>query len=464
MTEGLFNDLGATFDLIFNLGNEKDRHDYKAGFLEEKVLLTKKNKGFCLTGTKNLSMELSYRNAIIFGGSGTGKSSVVLVNTILSMDCSMIIHDPSAELYKLTAGRKKQENFRILVLNYAKPEYSISYNPIERAHSVSEIGKVAHTLIKASMGDGGSDKFWSLQAENLLIMLISLVKKLDREYQNLANVRRLLQTLSGNPKKMDKLVIKYGDARIMESYRSFLSMADRTFSSVTATALAALNLWQDDEVARTTAKDDLDFTSFRKEKVILYIQNSTIDLSYYSGLTSVLTEQLFGSVMEKIPDKKDNDVAFLLDELSSLTLPSLPITMANIRKYRGAILNVLQDYKQLVNNYGRNNAESIRSNCFAELYFTGSSLETAKELETLLGKYTYEDENERKNTRLLMSADEIRTIPMERGLIICSGHRPIYAVLTPFYKNRKIMKLTSISPPELKEVEFEDDLPLIPLG
>lgn len=457
--------LDPLFSSLLQVGKGFNPHDYNAAFLDEKEILSKSNDGFCLTGDKSLSTELSNRNCVIIGQTGTGKSVTVLIPSILSMDCSLIINDPSGELYRKTAGFKSRSGSKVLVLDYSKPEMSVGYNPIERANNVSEISKVASTLIRASLGEASKDPFWTLQAVSLLVIPISLVKKMERKYQNLANVRRLLEIMTGDPKKMDKLMIKYGDVHLMNSYKSFVSMAPKTFSSVAATALAALTLFQDEQVAQVTAIDTLNMNRFRKEKVVLYIQNSTIDMKYYAPLTSIFAEQMFGHIMNSLPEKEDRDIYFLLDEASSLTLPSLPITIANIRKYNSGILLACQDYRQLVQNYGNNDAESIRTNCFSKVYFTGQSLQTAKELEALLGKYTYEEEGQRgKKNRALMTADEIRTMPVDKSLIVCGHHRPIHATMIPYYKNRKLLPKTVYACPDLKGEVSDIPVSFIPLS
>lgn len=452
-------------DGIFAFEEDGSPHNFKGAFLAEKELLNKSNKGFCLTGTKSLSIPLSYSNGLIIGGTGTGKSATVLIPSILRMQSSMIINDPSGELYEKTAGYKAGCGYRILVLDYSKPETSVGYNPIERAETISEISKVASTLIRASLGDNNKDPFWTIQAVNLLVIPISLVKKMERKYCNLANVRRLLQIMSGDPTKMDRLVVKHGDSHLLDSYKSFVAMSPKTFSSIAATALSALTLFQDEKVQKVTAVDTLDMERFREEKTVLYIRNSTIDMKYYAPLTSILAEQLFGLVMSRIPQKKQGqEIFFLFDEASSLTLPSLPITIANIRKYRSGILLACQDFRQIVQSYGKNDAESIRSNCYTTVYFTGQSLETARELEALLGKYTYkEEEGGGKNSRSLMTTDEIRTIPINQSIIVCGHHRPILAKMIPYYRNRKMLALTIYACPEPEGGANTENVSFIPL-
>ncbi len=66
----LFGLLGPLLDSILTVGGEDNPHDFKGSFLEEGELLSKSNKGFCLTGTKSLPVGLSYRNGLVIGGDG----------------------------------------------------------------------------------------------------------------------------------------------------------------------------------------------------------------------------------------------------------------------------------------------------------------------------------------------------------------------------------------------------------
>ena len=458
----VFTRLFASLGKLFGF-NKKNDHDLTGRFLAEKELLSKREKGFNLTGKRQLSEQLSFQNLMITGSTGTGKSSVVIIPSALTMDASYVINDPSGELFQKTSGYLSRKGYQVKVLNYTKPEISVGFNILARAESKAQMAKVASTLVRAALKSGKENPFWNLQATNLITMHISLVKRMEPKYQNLANVRRLLQIMSGQAKQLDKLIVKYGNDAILESYKSFIAMAPNTFTSISATALAALGLFEDEEVAKVTSVDTLDLDSFRKQKVVLYVQAPTIDIKYYAPLTSVLMEQMFGHIMNEIPDRKDENIFFLLDEAASLTMPSLPVTISNIRKYAAGIMLVYQDFNQVIQNFGKNDAETIRTNSFSKLFFTGQSLETARVLEATLGKYTYEDEKGIKRTRSLMTTDEIRTMPLDQALLICGHHRPILTKMTPYYKNKRL-RLKTIYKPVTTEGEIpEEGVQFIPL-
>ncbi|MEZ4686763.1 MAG: hypothetical protein R3B47_12065 [Bacteroidia bacterium] len=51
--------------------------DYRARFILDHVSLKYVHRGFCLNGRKRLSRKHSWRNVLIIGGTGTGKSATV---------------------------------------------------------------------------------------------------------------------------------------------------------------------------------------------------------------------------------------------------------------------------------------------------------------------------------------------------------------------------------------------------
>jgi len=434
---------------------------YSASFITETVVLTRSNKGFCLTGKRNLSVKDSYQNALVIGGTGTGKSSIVLVPSICTMDASFIIHDPSGELYTKTSGYLTQKGFHVKVLNFSKPERSIGYNPLARLDGSSDIQKISSMLVESALGSKGRDPFWSTQSVSLITILISLLKSVESEFLNLYNVRQLLNLLGSEPEAVDSLFSRYANDLLFSEYKAFLNYDDKVVNGVIATAKAALQLFNDHSVATVTSFDHLDMEEFRTSRVALFIQNSVADQKYYSVLTSILFEQFFSYILGRFPNKNEHDIFMLIEEASSLNLPTLPLAVANVRKHRAGIMLMLQDFNQLVHLYGKFDAEAIRSNCFAKMYFTGQSLETSRDLEQTLGKFEFLDEKEQKVVRPLMTNDEIRTIKSDRALIICGNQRPVMARLRPYYKNKMFKGYSELPEPDLQGILIQDKLPLI---
>ena len=463
----LFADLlEASLKFIFEFiemavtGIPKRNKGYKASFISQGKILSNRYAGFCLTGRKNLSVKNSYQNALIIGGTGTGKSSVVLIPSLLTMTSSFIVHDPSGELCTNSAGYKDYQGYEVKILNFTNPLISSGYNPITRANSSSEMQKVASLLVENSLGKG-KDPFWNTQAVALLSMLISIIKKQEPEYQNLYNVRQLLNKLGSNHEEVDSLFSRHADDILFSEYKSFLAYDDKVVNGVIATCKAALQIFSDESVAKVTSFDTLNFHDFRNSRVALFIQNSVADQKYYSVITSLFFEQFFSYALSRFPKDNEQDIFLLIDEASSLNLPTLPLAVANVRKHRAGVMLLLQDFAQLIHNYGKQDAEAIKSNCFAKMYFTGQSLETTKELEATLGRYEYKDEKDAKVIRPLMTNDEIRTIKTNRAILICGNLQPIMARLKPYYRRIHFRKYSNLRFQPVQNENASNPIPIL---
>ena len=455
--------LKSIFELLEGIIRDPKKNEYQADFASERSLLSQWNYGFCLTGNKNLSVKNSFQNSLIIGGTGAGKSSVVLIPSLYTMKSTFIVHDPSGELYTKSAGYLKQKGYEIKILNFAHPEISSMYNPLSRAKNSTDIQKVASMLVENSLGGSKKDPFWNNLSISLITMLIQLLKTQPEEYQNLYNVRNLLISMGGNPEAIDSLFSKNADEKLFSEYKSFLAYDEKVTSGVIATCKASLQIFNDESIGKVTSGDNIPFEDFRNKPTVLYIQNSVADQKYYSTLTSIFFEQLFSYTLSRFPKPEEQNIFFLIDECSSLHLPTLPLATANVRKHNAGIMLIIQDFNQIVHHYGKYESDAIRANCFAKLYFTGQSLETAKELEQILGKYEFKDKDERKVVRPLMTNDEIRTMKETRAILVCGHYPPVKAKLHPYYKNTRYQKFSLIPPPTNNSINAVETVPVLPL-
>jgi len=421
---------------------------YTAEFVSPKQLLKSNHHGFNLTGNRQLTLANSFRNALIIGGTGTGKSSVVLLPSLFTMSGSFVIHDPSGELYQKSAGYLEAKGYVISILNFSELS-SDGYNPIKRAFTSADINKVATLLIRTAL-KSNDDPFWNQQAITLMSIIIHLVKTQDGLYQNLAGVRYFLTILRVNPQELETYLKRIPHHEIYLEYQAFLNLDEKVKAGVVATVLAALQLLIDSTVARVTAHDSISFEDLRTKPMAIFIQNPISDQGYYTTITSIFIEQLLQHLLYKLPKPKDLPVHFLIDEASSLYVPSLSIAVANVRKYRTSILLVLQNFSQLVSTYGKEAAQTIKANCFTKLYFTGQSLQTAMELEQSLGLAPREDKDGNVAIRPLVPKEELRTMPANRALLICGNSQPMIIKLKPYYQTMQFLKYSIIAPPRPK--------------
>ncbi len=443
---------------VIEASSEKD-HKYRAEFISPDEVLNTSNHGFCIDGRRKLSTKASMMHALIVGSSGSGKTQCCVLPSLLELEGSLIINDPSFELYLSSSGYLKSKGYEIITVNYSKPSVSNGYNPMARIESVSDCNKIAHMLVRNTL-KGTGDPFWSLQSVTLMTMLMRALLSEDIQYRNLANVRHLVQMLSADHKLVDKVIAKTGNAQLINEYKSFLSFDDKVRLGIQATCLAALQIFTDPDVAKVTSVDTLNLDKIRSRKTALFIHCHVGDMAVYSPVTSLFFEQLSKVLMSTLPGKTDLPVYYILDEFSSLYMPNTNVIISNIRKYQCGLMLICQDYQQIVDVYGKQQAESIRSNTYGKVYFGGVSHATATELSAQLGKYEYTDEKGRK-IRELKKPDEIRTLDKDRAIFICGNYKPILLRMTPVYKHPFLKLRSQIPAPKIKGTLSEGEVALV---
>jgi len=428
----LFKALGEVFSLLLNLFS-KD-HSLKAGFVSERTILKRKNQGFRITGRKALSIQSSYRNCLVSGVTGRGKSTVAIIPTILSLDSSQIIHDPSGELFNKTAGALQEQGYRILQVDFSKPTGHF-FNPFLRANSKAEINQLISQFARGDKNQKG-DKFFDQKAIECASLFTQILKTQPPQYHNGYNLAYLLDLFQAKDTKIDELFAEFADDALHAKYLSFVGTPDKTLGSIIASAQAFLQIFSLDEtIAYVTSKDNISL-NLRKEKTALFIHSSIAKMQYYAGITSIFIEQLFAEVFKTLPHEEDQNLFFILDECPILRL-NLDVYCSNIRKYRGGILIIAQDAKsQLKAQYGAERAQTIISNCYTRMYM-GAEMESALELEKILGQYEYTDpKNDKvKHKRSVLSVDEIMALDERFAVILTSGKQAVKAKLRPNSKS-----------------------------
>lgn len=439
-------------NLLGSLTSPKKTHEIKSAFADASRIVKRKYTGVCL-GNKRLENTTSRKGTLITGTTGSGKSSKVLINSVLStnLEACRIIHDPSCEIYEKTASYLQSEGFTIIRIDFANPAYSHGYNPLERTSTLSDFNKLATTLVSSNSDKKGND-FWSKMAIKGLVILMRISHHLPKEYNNLFHLSHLAELMQSPHSKadLDTLVVRISekDEGLFESYSAFISQSDNTLSGILSTMSAALSIYSlDEQLAQITSYDRLgDFTQLRKQKTAIYVHSSTANMAYYSTITSLFFTQYFECFFRELPSGEDRDVYFLLDETPILRIFNIDLIASNIRKYRGNLVLFCQDEMQLEVSYGKQKAGAIVANMNTRVYLS-CNLSTARNLESELGEYEYKDkETGHTKRRSLMTKTELLQLKDEEAIVTTIGKPPVKLNLIPYYKQSDLLKKSQYPP------------------
>lgn len=442
---------------------EQKEHTYNAHFGDENDFLSAYNHGFAITGHKAITEEMSYTNAIIFGPTGTNKSTSAIFCSAVSLSrclASMIFFDVSGEIFLHCATYLSKKGYLVLRINFADALHSESFNCLSFCTSVSDIQKVATLIIKNANGETKGDIFWE-QSSIALISLFAryLVFHADRKYCNLQNVLRLIEKFAVDTSQtIDKMMLRTKDEELISAYKATVAMSDKTLQSVIASVRAAMLLFTDPSVCRTTATNTIDFSLLRgKQPIAIFVCTPLKDLHYFKPLSALFFQTMFNEVMSRIPGKHERSIFFIIDEFATMRFSAISTIVSNIRKYRSGLLLCMQDQNALM-QYGAAEAHQIKTNCGVQCFLKSQPIETAKELSQILGRYSYMEGTVQK-TRELMTPDEVRM--SEEAIILINNQAPLKCKIVPYYENIWLQNTLRARPYDLPEKNITEP-PLIP--
>jgi type IV secretion system protein VirD4 len=438
--------IGGAFDLLGQLFSKPPELPYTAEFGDTGAFLSRYNHGYAITGNKAITKQVSYTNCALFGPTGSGKSTVVIISSAFSLSRSrqsMIFNDVSGEIYRQTSGYLAKKGYKILRLDFSDSNHSKTFNPLQDCKSISDIQKIALLIVRNAIGESKGEPFW----EQSSIMLISLfirylVFHCEAKYRTLQNTLRLVEKFAVNPEVIDRLIVRTHDEELISSYQSTIVMGDKTLQSVIATSRTALSLFNDPEVCKTTAENSISFSLLRERPVVLYVCNPLKDLLYFKPLSALFFQSLFNYALSHIPEQHARSLFIILDEAATMRFPALSTTISTIRKCRASILLCMQDEMSLIAQYGQAEAHQIKTNCGTQIYLRGQPAHTCKELSQVIGKTTYIDESGKERTRELITPDEIRIL--DEAIILIGNSRPLKCKTVPCYENIFIRSYTKL--------------------
>ena len=440
-------------------------------YFDRLALLNGFNSGLLLNGKNDrISKQNSLTHCLVVAKTGGGKSSTFIIPNILTLkNCSILCTDLSGELYRKTAGYMRKQGFSIQVINPENLAMSSQYNPLQYAKSHQDILDLSHILI-SSTNENPSDPFWNQGAKKLLELVISVLveqkKELQRaraenpaRYCNLANVRFLLNQYGKNGNGIDSFFRRYGNNTILNEWQGFRTQNERTSTSFLSTALTALSIVGNPDIAQLTSGNDFDFMNLRKQRTIVYLQIPQERLTTYSFLLNLFYSQFFSSCFRG--NENGLPVYCLLDEAGHTRIPNLATIITTIRKFNVSISLILQSLTQLETAYGRTEADTIiNGGINSQIYFSGLDLNTCKRLEQILGTREVMKEG-REVVKPLMDSQTIRMMKENTAIYLFSNLKPTLLHLKPYYKNLSLNQKTKIQPPrienrERKQVEYVD--------
>lgn len=386
----------------------------------------KKTAAVCLAGARILAeglymdMDGSWtqrnNNETCFGASGAGKTRFYLTPNLLQLSGCYVVVDASGDIEQNTAGFFRKNGYQIRRFSTDDMERSCRFNPLFYIRKTSDILVIVNALMENAQegrrnGSGGDGDFWVKSTQALLCAIIGYeVEVLPVEQRNFSNVLEILRmndleenAESGTETEFDRLFLALGEADpasyAYHQYLTFKKAPAKTALNILISTAVLISQYVDiPEFHNLTYKDELELDRMGEEKMVLFLNIPLADRTY-SWITAMLFSVLFNRLYHKGKERMERKglsnpelavpVRFLIDECRNIgKIPNLGEYLATCRKYRISISVVFQNYSQIVEVYGREEANSILGNCDTMIFLGGSDSDTLKIVCERLGKET----------------------------------------------------------------------------
>ena len=392
---------------------------------------------------------------IVIGATGSGKTQAVvfpMVHSLAKKGESMIITDPKGEIYEQTGTMLRERGYNIILLNFRSPQNGNSWNPMGLPYKLYKEGNMDKAIellddlalnVLYEEKASNADPFWEKSAADYFTGLaLGLFEDASEEQINL-NSMNLMSSLGeerfGGPN--NNYIKEYFNAKdpsrpAYVNASGVVYTAEDTKQGVLATFKQKVKLFSSrDNLSEMLSHSDFEMKDIGKQKtaVFMIVQDEKKTLH---PLATIFIKQIYETLIDvaqesggKLPYRTN----FILDEFANM--PPLKDVTTMVTAARSRLIRftfIIQNYAQLTQVYGKENAETIKGNCNIT-YLISSELQALEELSKLCGEVKSKEKDKTASTPLVTVSD-LQRLQQYETITLRLRTMPFKTKLVPNYK------------------------------
>lgn len=393
-------------------------------------------------------------HSLVIGATGSGKTQTVILPTVQSLAKareSMIITDPKGEIYEKTSEMLRERGYQILLLNFRDPQNGNAWNPLTLPYDMYCSGNQDKAIellddlalnILYEESNSNADPFWEkTSADYFSGIALGLFEDAKPEEININSIS--LMTTVGEEKFGGSTYVKeYFNGKDPASAAainasSTIMAPNETKGSILAVFKQKIKLFASREnLSEMLSHTDVDLKTIGTKPTALFIVVQDEKKTYHS-LVTILLKQVYETLIAvaqenggRLPVRTN----FLLDEFANM--PPLKdvttmITAARSRAIRFTM--IIQNFAQLDQVYGKENAETIRGNCGNIIYLITTELKALEEISKMCGEVKSKKDDKTASTPLVTVSDLQRMKQFE-VIILRLRKQPFKTKFVPYFK------------------------------
>ncbi len=393
-------------------------------------------------------------HSLVIGATGSGKTQTVIfptVNILAKKRESMIITDPKGEIYEETSNMLREKGYNVLILNFRDPQQGNAWNPLSLPYRIYKSGNQDKAIellddlaanILYEEKSGNADPFWEkTSADYFSGLALGMFEDTTEDKVNLNTIS--LMTTVGEE--------KFGGSTYIKAYFETKDPASPAYTNASGTIMAPnetkgsiisvfkqkIKLFASREnLSEMLSHSDFDLKTIGEKPTALFIVIQDEKKTYHS-LVTILLKQCYEtliSVAQEHGGKLPVRTNFLLDEFANM--PPLKdittmITAARSRQVRFTM--IIQNFAQLDQVYGKENAETIKGNCGNIIYLITTELKALEEISKMCGEVKSKKDDKTASTPLV-TISELQRMKQFEVIIMRIRQAPFKTKFTPNYQ------------------------------
>lgn len=393
-------------------------------------------------------------HTLVIGATGSGKTQTVIfpmVQLLAKHGESMIITDPKGEIYETESNMLREKGYQILILNFRDPQRGSSWNPLSLPYEMYKNGNQDKAIellddlaanILYDEKSSNADPFWEkTSADYFSGIALGMFEDAKPDEININSIS--LMTTVGEEKFGGSTYVKEyfgakdpGSAAAINASSTIMA-PNETKGSILAVFKQKIKLFASREnLSEMLSHSDVDLSSIGKQKTALFIVIQDEKKTYHS-LVTILLKQCYETLIAvaqenggKLPVRTN----FLLDEFANM--PPLKDITTMITAARSRLIRftmIIQNFAQLDEVYGKENAETLKGNCGNIIYLITSELKALEEISKMCGEKKSKKDDKTASTPLVTVSDLQRMKQFE-VIIIRLRMQPFRTKFTPNFK------------------------------
>ena len=392
---------------------------------------------------KRMWVDNSENHTLVIGVTGSGKTTAVVDPLIYSL-CkhgeSMVITDPKGEIYKNHAELLKARGYKIVVLNFRDPTRGNAWNPLTLPYKLYKAGNIDKAVelvddvaLNILQDKKAQDPFWEKSASDYFSgCALGLLEDASEEEVNLNSISYMTtigeEKLPGNSTYIKEYFTLKGESS------SPYVFASNTINSPTDTRGGILSVFRQkirlfasrEQLSEMLAYSDFNMRDIGQEKTAVFMIIHDEKTTYHA-LATIFIKQCYETLIDvaqanggKLPYRTN----FILDEFANMPPLKDVTTMVTAARSRAIRFTfIIQNFAQLNEVYGKEDAETIRSNCGNLMYLLTTELAALEEISKLCGEVKSK-KDDKTASQPLVTVSDLQKLKMNEVIILRNRMNP----------------------------------------